>query len=169
MPGRCWDELETLGIDAVWMMGVWQRSPAGIAIALQNPDLTAAFDAALPDWQSADVVGSPYCIRDYRVDDHLGGPDGLAVARAALTARGIGLILDFVPNHVAPDHPWVTDRTGLFVAGTQDDLNGDPQSFQRIEDRVLANGRDPFFPAWLRSKSEHARCVQAADASGERS
>ena len=119
VPDRCWEELATLGVDAVWLMGVWQRSPAGIAIALDNPDLTADFDAALPDWQPEDVVGSPYCVRNYVVDDHLGGPDGLAAARAELAARGIGLILDFVPNHVAPDHPWVTDRPELFVAGTR--------------------------------------------------
>jgi hypothetical protein len=148
VPERCWDELATLGVDAVWMMGVWQRSPAGIGIALNNPELTAGFDTALPDWEPADVVGSPYCIRDYLVDDQLGGTDGLAAARAALAARGIGLILDFVPNHVAPDHPWVIGRPELFVAGTPDDLNGDPRSFQQVGDRVLANGRDPFFPAW---------------------
>ena len=71
-----------LGFDAVWLMGVWQRSPAGIAIALANADLRAAFQAALPDWRTEDVVGSPYCIRDYVVDDHLGGPAGLAAARA---------------------------------------------------------------------------------------
>src|SRR6478609_11176961 len=107
VPAECLDLLAALGVDAVWMMGVWQRSPAGIEIALHNPELTASFDAALTGWEPADIVGSPYCIRDYQVDDHLGGPDGLAAARAALATHGIGLILDFVPNHVAPDHPWL--------------------------------------------------------------
>ena len=78
VPDRCWDELAGLGFDAVWLMGVWQRSPAGIAIALINAELAASFRAALPDWKPADVVGSPYCVRDYLVDDHLGGPLGLA-------------------------------------------------------------------------------------------
>src|SRR6185503_18989186 len=98
-------------------MGVWQRSPAGVTIALANADLRASFQAALPDWRTEDVVGSPYCIRGYVVDEHLGGPAGLAAARAALASRGLRLILDFVPNHVAPDHPWTTERPEICVAG----------------------------------------------------
>jgi hypothetical protein len=54
-------------------VGVWQHGPAGIGIALTNDDLRVSFDAALPDWQPYDVVGSPYCVRDYVVDDHFGG------------------------------------------------------------------------------------------------
>ncbi len=105
VPDRYWDEIADLGFDGVWLMGVWQRSPAGIGIALTNDDLRVSFDAALPDWQPYDVVGSPYCVRGYVVDDHFGGRSALASARQALAARGMGLILDFVPNHVAPDHP----------------------------------------------------------------
>ncbi|MEP6562049.1 MAG: alpha-amylase family glycosyl hydrolase, partial [Nakamurella sp.] len=148
VPGFIWDDLAALGVDAVWLMGVWQRSPAGIDIALTNAELTASFSAALPDWGPEDVVGSPYCVRDYLVADRLGGPAGLAEARKALAERGIGLILDFVPNHVAPDHPWVANRPELFVTGTADDLERDPASFIRAGDLVLANGRDPYFAAW---------------------
>ena len=36
VPDRYWDEIADLGFDAVWLMGVWQRSPAGVAIALSN-------------------------------------------------------------------------------------------------------------------------------------
>jgi glycosidase len=148
VPDRTWDELAALGVDAVWLMGVWRRSPAGVVIALADPDLTASFTAALPGWTTDDVVGSPYCVREYQVDDHLGGRAGLATARAALAARGVGLILDFVPNHVAPDHPWATERPELFVTGTETDLANDPKSFLKVGDAVLANGRDPYFPAW---------------------
>jgi hypothetical protein len=149
VPDQVWDRLAELAIDAVWLMGVWQRSPAGIRIALANPDLTASFTAAVPDWQPDDVAGSPYCVRGYVVDDRLGGAAGLATARKALATRGIGLILDFVPNHVAPDHPWAAERPdALFVTGSQLDLDREPASFLRVGDAIIANGRDPYFPAW---------------------
>ena len=148
-PGREWDAIAALGFDAVWLMGVWERSPAGIAIALENdgPDRGLPARAARTSGRE-DVVGSPYCIRDYTVDEHLGGPEGLAAARAALAERGLTLILDFVPNHVAPDHPWTATHPEYFVGGSEDDLERDPASFVKVGDRVLANGRDPYFPAW---------------------
>jgi glycosidase len=148
VPGREWDAIAALGFDAVWLMGVWERSPAGIAIALENDALIESFRRALPDFAIEDVVGSPYCIRGYTVDARLGGPDGLAAARAALAERGLGLILDFVPNHVAPDHAWTEAHPEYFVGGNAEDVERDPASFVRVGDGILANGRDPYFPAW---------------------
>ena len=40
-------------------------------IALENTDLLASFEAALPGYRSDDVVGSPYCIRDYTVAGYI--------------------------------------------------------------------------------------------------
>jgi hypothetical protein len=36
VPAADWDAIAAIGFDAVWLMGVWERSPAGIAIANQN-------------------------------------------------------------------------------------------------------------------------------------
>src|SRR5262245_36056520 len=73
VPDRYWDAIADAGFDVVWLMGVWQRSPAGRAIALADPALTSGFTATLPDFRPDDVVGSPYCVHDYVVDDELGG------------------------------------------------------------------------------------------------
>jgi len=148
VPPREWDAIAAYGFDAVWLMGVWQRSPAGIAVANQNPGLLNDFRRALPDFQTLDNVGSPYCVRGYVVDQHLGGPDGLAVARKELADRGMRLVLDFVPNHVAHDHLWVSAHPEYFIQGTADDVARDPVSFTTVNGRVFACGRDPYFPAW---------------------
>lgn len=148
VPSSEWDAISSLGFDAVWLMGVWERSPAGIAIANQNANLLADFRRALPDFRPEDNVGSPYCVRQYVVDLHLGGPKGLAVARKELAKRGLHLVLDFVPNHVAPDHPWVTNHPEYFIQGTPNDHLTDPSSYSQVGGTICARGRDPYFPAW---------------------
>jgi hypothetical protein len=148
VPPKEWDQIASGGFDAVWFMGVWERSPAGIEISMQNRGLLEDFRRALPDFAAEDNVGSPYCVRNYVVDEHLGGPKGLAAARRLLRKRGLRLILDFVPNHVAPDHPWVSTHPEYFIRGNDEDLRRDPASFIAAGGNVLALGRDPFFPAW---------------------
>jgi hypothetical protein len=148
VPREEWDDIGDLKVDAVWFMGVWERSPAGIAIANQNKGLLEDFRRALPDFRPEDNVGSPYCVRQYVVDKHLGGPEGLATARRELSGRELKLILDFVPNHVAPDHPWVYEHPEYFVQGNADDERNDPASFAEVGGKVFACGRDPYFPAW---------------------
>ena len=143
-----WDAITPAGVNAVWLMGMWERSPAGIALAAENAELQASFRAALPDLTDEDVTGSPYCVRRYVADPAFGGRAALATARAALAARGVRLILDYVPNHVAPDHPWVTGHPGLFVQGDEDDLKAEPGGWMRAAGHVLAHGRDPYFPPW---------------------
>jgi Alpha amylase, catalytic domain len=148
VPGGVWDALAALPVDAVWLMGVWRRSPAGLTIARADPALDATNRAALPDLRPEDVIGSPYCVRDYVVDERFGGPAALAAARAHLLARGLGLILDYVPNHVAPDHPWATERPEYLLTGTDDELARHPEAFMRTGAGVVAKGRDPYFAPW---------------------
>lgn len=148
VPEREWNSIADLKIDAVWLMGVWEHSPAGIGIILSKQNLQDEFRRVLPDYLPEDVVGSPYCVRGYTVDEHLGGSEGLAIARKALSKRGIRLILDFVPNHVAPDHPWVLGHPEYFIQGDADDLNRYPGSFYEVNGRIFACGRDPYFPPW---------------------
>jgi hypothetical protein len=148
VPRRDWDAVSGPGIHAVWLMGVWERSPAGLTVALANPGLRDEFRRALPDLEGRDVAASPYCIRRYVVDRRFGGTAALARARAELAARGVSLILDFVPNHLARDHPWVEAHPEYFIHGTEAELAGDPLAFFRARGRVIACGRDPYFPPW---------------------
>jgi len=148
VPAMEWDRIAGLGFDAVWLMGVWERSPAGIAIANRNLSLLDDFRLALPDFRPQDNVGSAYCVRRYKVDKHLGGPEGLAIARRELAKRRVRLILDFVPNHVATDHPWVIEHAEYFIRGNADDVRSCSASYIEVDGAVFACGRDPYFPAW---------------------
>ena len=148
VPASSWDEITPAGADAVWLMGVWERSPAGLALANADAGLQASFRDALPDLRAEDVIGSPYCVRRYVADAAFGGRPGLAEARAALAAHGVRLLLDYVPNHVAPDHPWVVSEPELFVRGDEHDLEAEPGSWVAAGGHVLAHGRDPYFPPW---------------------
>ena len=144
-------ELAAWGFDAVWLMGVWHRGKATRHSAL---NYLHEYRQALPDVTDADVPGSAYAIRDYRVERELGGRAGLARFREALSDLGIKLILDFVPNHVATDHRWTREHPEYFVRGARSDLDARPGDFF-VADKsagkgaVIARGRDPYFPAWI--------------------
>ena len=106
----------------------------------------------LPDFREEDVCGSCFAVRDYRVHEDFGGDAALARLRERLQRRGLRLVLDFVPNHMAPDHPWVSEHPDFFVAGTEEQLAAQPQNYCRVDTgqgpRVLAYGRDPYFDGW---------------------
>jgi hypothetical protein len=90
VPREEWDGIADLKVDAVWFMGVWERSPVGIAISNRNDGLLADFRRVLPDFRPEDNVGSLYCVRSYAVDDPI--PEvgtGLAIAREELATSGI--------------------------------------------------------------------------------
>jgi glycosidase len=66
--------------------------------------------------------------------------------------RGLKLMLDFVPNHMAPDHPWVEQHPDYFVGGSEVDLARAPQNYFQVATRsgtrLFAHGRDPYFDGW---------------------
>jgi glycosidase len=148
VPAEEWDALASMEAEAVWLMGVWERSPIGVRIARTLPFLQTEYRKALPDYSLEDVVGSPYCVHRYVAEERLGGPQGLAEARSELARRGMRLILDFVPNHVAPDHPWVYEFPKYFIQGSGEDLVGVPNEFFVADGKIIACGRDPYFPSW---------------------
>ncbi len=149
IPDEEWQELSRQGFDLVWLMGVWQRSPAARQIALTETSLRNEYSKVLPDWTIADIAGSPYAIYDYSLDSTLGEASDLVKLRANLNRHGLGLILDFVPNHLATDHPWVLSYPGRFVHGSREDNKAHPDwFFSPAPDIFVAHGRDPYFPPW---------------------
>jgi len=141
-------DLDFSNFDAVWLMGVWERSPRGREIALTHPDLQGGYQKALSDFKSEDVVGSPYSIHYYNVDFHLGGRDGLVLFRDQLAELGVKLIVDYVPNHVAVDHLWTLENSGIFIKGSKDELEKLPNDYFLAENEIIAHGRDPNFYPW---------------------
>jgi glycosidase len=175
VPDSEWDALARLGFDAVWLMGVWKRSPEARRIAQEKaavPGGAAQYDRALPGWKPEDIIASPYAVADYIPDARIGTWQALDTVRVKLHERGVALFLDFVGNHTALDHPWIRRHPEFYVNGTPDDYQRDPTSFCRVETprRVfyLALGRDPYFPPWpdvaqLNHFSEQMRAAQLAD------
>lgn len=134
--------------DAVWLMGVWERSPASKKVAAEHKDLQNEFNEALEDFSEEDIIGSPYAVYYYHVDSDLGGKDGLKAFRKELSKRDIQLILDYVPNHVSKDHLWTLEKSDAFIEGTQEDLQNHPNEYFEAYDKIFAHGKDPYFPPW---------------------
>ena len=151
-PDAALDALAADGFDWAWLLGVWQTGQAGRQISLHQPEWQAEYRELLPDFTPGDVCGSPFAIREYVVNRQFGGPMALEAIRKRLADRNIKLMLDFVPNHTALDHPWVRDHPEFYVQGTDADLAREPANYIRLDtrqgSRVFAHGRDPYFPGW---------------------
>jgi hypothetical protein len=151
VPDSWLDRIVHDGHEWVWLLGVWESSPGSREAALRDDRLRAELSRALPDLSERDIVSSPFAVRGYTVDPALGA-ERLARLRSRLRERGLRLLLDFVPNHTAIDHPWAHERPELYVGGGEDDLAREPQSYLRLPTargpKILAHGRDPYFPAW---------------------
>jgi glycosidase len=144
--------LATIGFDWVWFLSVWRTGPAGQRVSRSNPEWRKEFEETLSDLSDDDIAGSGFAISGYTAHPSLGGDAALARLRERLRGHGLRLMLDFVPNHTALDHPWVEDHPEYYVDGTELDLARAPQNYTWVKrrggDRLLAYGRDPYFPGW---------------------
>lgn len=146
------DRFAQLGFDWLWFLSVWQTGSAAQKVSRTNPGWLKEFSETLTDLRDEDIPGSGFAITGYRCHESLGGDAALARLRKRLHERGLRLMLDFVPNHMALDHPWIQEFPEYFIRGTENDLADAPQNFTRVStsrgDLVLAHGRDPYFPGW---------------------
>lgn len=99
------EELITMaerGINGLWLIGIWQRSPASEKIKklCGNPEAAA----------------SAYSLFDYEISPELGGWEALDAFREQCRQFGIRLAADMVPNHTGIDSFWVRTKPELFMS-----------------------------------------------------
>lgn len=146
------DHLASQGFGWIWLLGVWQTGETGRMVSATYAGWRNSFAEALHDLKDEDICGSCFAITGYAVHRTLGGDAALIRLRERMNRRGLRLMLDFVSNHTAIDHPWVSQRPELYVQGTAGDLTRAPEDFVRVLTErgplILAHGRDPGFPVW---------------------
>jgi len=102
IPDEEFDTLARWGVTGLWLIGVWERSPASQRIKQLMGNTEA--------------VASAYSLYAYRVADDLGGEAALQNLKARAWQRGIRLASDMVPNHMGIDSEWVINHPDWFVA-----------------------------------------------------
>ncbi len=152
IPPQEWDRLKDLGMDYVWLMGVWSRSQEGRKMNIDSQEARAFYETVLPACSPEDILGSCYAIGSYGPDPLVGSWQDLDKARAEINQRGMGLILDFVPNHTGVDHHFIDEHPEYYIRGTRDDYLQDKTAFFPVKQAgalwYIAHGRDPNFPPW---------------------
>ncbi len=93
--------LAELGFNGLWLIGLWERSPASSRIKQKcgNPE----------------AASSAYSLMRYRVAEELGGEEALGRLREGAARHGMRLAADMVPNHTGLDSDWMVDRAEWFI------------------------------------------------------
>lgn len=102
IPDEALDSLARWGFSGLWLIGLWERSPASKRIKQLrgNPE----------------AVASAYSLFDYRIADDLGGDEAYQNLRDRAWRKGIRLTSDMVPNHVGIDGKWVIEHPDWFIS-----------------------------------------------------
>jgi glycosidase len=102
IPDEELDRLARWGFTGLWLIGIWERSPASQTIKqlCGNPE----------------AVPSAYSLYDYQIAANLGGEAACASLRERVWRRGIRLSSDMVPNHVGIASRWVIEHPDWFIA-----------------------------------------------------
>ncbi len=152
IPRSEWKRLKEAGMDLIWLMGVWERSPYSRMRARNEAGLLKECRTLLDDFTIADIVGSPYSIYNYEPDPAFGTREELQALKQTIEDEGLLLILDFVPNHTACDHPWIMKHPSRYIQEEKTDLGHCVEEFFLSDtdwgEKCIAHGRDPYFHPW---------------------
>ena len=138
LPDDLFDRAAARGLSWIWMLGVWQTGLAG-----QRGARAPASRADLQRESARRPRGRHrrIAVRDRRLrrPSRLRRRSGAGpAARSACTAASLRLLVDFIPNHVALDHPWVDAHPEFFIEGDEDDLRREPKNYVALQ---TARGR----------------------------
>lgn len=102
VPDEELDKFAQWGFSGLWLIGLWERSPASQRIKqlCGNPD----------------AVSSAYSLYDYVIANDLGGEEAYLDLRHRAWGRGIRLAADMVPNHVGIYSKWVVEHPEWFIS-----------------------------------------------------
>lgn len=151
VPKSYWEKLKQLGIDYVWLMGIWQTCSSTVKKYCFEDYLIDEYKRALPDWTEEDVIGSPYAIDKYEINPLIGTTKELVDLRKKLNSIGLKLILDFVPNHFNVESNYVKTNPEYFIQVSEQEYDKDTDTFfadSEGRNIFFAHGRDPNFPSW---------------------
>ncbi len=151
VPGSFWKSLSDMGMDYVWLMGIWKTNKEIVDKYCFEEGLVESYSKALSDWKKEDVAGSPYAIDVYDINPVFGNLERLQNLRKILKKYNLKLILDFVPNHFSAETSLLKTHPDIFLEAGEDFFENDSYTYFRpdlLPGKIFAHGRDPFFPAW---------------------
>lgn len=149
IPAEYWHWLRSMGMDYVWLMGVWNTNEIGFEVERQDWEITK-YTSILPDLREEDLRGSPYAIDRYILDPQMGEMADLATLKGIVNKAGLKLILDFVPNHFGAHSELIRTHPEVFMQGTEVQMEKYPGVFfKHASGGIFAHGKDPNFDPWM--------------------
>ena len=148
LPDTWLEHLAEHGFTWLYLMGVWPTGERARAASIADVSLRQYLVSVLPGSSEQDICGSPLAPASYACDPALGGDQALERLRDRARSFGLALMLDFMPNHVGLDHPWLAEHPQWFVRGDAGSLVREPEAWVRVGEHIFAHGRDPFFSPW---------------------
>ncbi len=101
VPDEELDLLRARHITGLWLIGLFERSPASRRVKQMRGD--------------HDALASAYSLRAYNIAEELGGVAAYENLKGRAWQRGVRLAADMVPNHVGIDGDWVMQHPEWFL------------------------------------------------------